>query len=122
MSGWDGYPQDREKSSWHEVKATWGPTAIRCHFWWDGQFQDWLVLTGLREWRRVRPGDLAALVSDQPPSYQGPIISPAQHGAEVEQARREGAEAERERIAGMAHDVGLRVFALRLRARGGSDG
>lgn len=80
MSGWDGFPKERERSGWHwlnngseDYPAEWD--AERGAWWFSG-----LEIESY-------PTELKRS------TYVRPIITPAQHAAEVEQARREGAEA-----------------------------
>ena len=81
MSGWDGYPQDRERDSEGHVIRLADYNLIDIYRWdAAGQvFRD-------RKDRWCAPADLAADGDE----YLGQIITPAQHAAEVEQARRVG--------------------------------
>lgn len=119
MSGWDGYPQDREKSGLHMVSA------IRSSF--QPPSEPWkrkLVWWNLASW------DVAWQNADIDPDqmaeqwlYDGPVITPAQHAAEVAQARREGAEISAqvaENYSFEARDARVGIAAA-IRARGGSD-
>ncbi|WP_160119919.1 hypothetical protein [Rhodovarius lipocyclicus] len=78
MSGWDGYPQDREV---HGLRLLADAISgeLFAMTWWPGH-QKWLFEG---EWGT--PEQMACHI------YLGRVITPAQHATEVEQARREGA-------------------------------